>query len=217
MNLHSMVREPANGSRDDAPTLVLLHGVGSNESDLMGLAPSLDPRLRIVSVRAPIVLGPGSYGWYHVQFRPDGFLIDEQEARDSFEQLLAFLEQFERPVYLMGFSQGCIMALSVALREPEKVSGVVGISGRLLDSLTDNAAAPERLRGLPVIVVHGTADQVIPIAMGRAIRDKLAALPVDLTYREYEMGHYVTQESITDIRTWLSDRLSTPEWRSRGA
>ena len=217
MTLHHIVSEPREGRAESAPTLVLLHGVGSNERDLMGLAPSLDPRFRVISVRAPLVLGAGSFGWYHVEFRPDGFLVNEQEARESLEQLLAFLADLPGPVYLMGFSQGCIMALSVALREPEKVAGVVGMSGRLLDALLENTAEPERLKGLPVMVVHGTTDNVISIRDGRGIRDRLATLPVDLTYREYDMGHYVTEQSISDIREWLSARLASPDWRSRGA
>lgn len=217
MSLRHITREPGAVSGGTPPTLVLLHGVGSNERDLMGLAPSLDPRLRIVSVRAPLVLGADAFGWYRVGFRPQGLSIDEREASDGLEQLMEFLRDLDLPSYLMGFSQGCVMALSAALREPERVLGVVGMSGRLLDPLLDKMADPDRLRGLPVMVVHGTSDNVIPIAMGRAIRDRLSALPVDLTYREYPMGHYVTEESISDIRNWLSVRLSSPDWRSRGA
>ena len=64
------VREPSGNARESAPLLVLLHGVGSNEQDLIGLAPALDSRFFVVSVRAPITLGHSSYGWYPVQFAP---------------------------------------------------------------------------------------------------------------------------------------------------
>jgi phospholipase/carboxylesterase len=215
MTLHSISREPQQGSRDTAPTLVLLHGVGSNEQDLMGLAPALDPRFRLVSLRAPLVLGPGSYGWYHVEFLPDGFLIDEDEVRRSLDDLLAALADLPPPLYLMGFSQGCVMALHAALREPEKFSGIVGMSGRIIESLLAEIAPGDRLRGLPVMVVHGTTDTVIPIGSGREIRDRLSALPVNLTYREYDMGHNVTAQSMTDINEWLTIRLASADWRSR--
>jgi phospholipase/carboxylesterase len=215
MTLHRISREPQQGSRDTAPTLVLLHGVGSNEQDLMGLAPVLDPRFHLVSLRAPLVLGPGSYGWYHVEFLPDGFLIDEDEVRRSLDDLLAALADLPQPLYLMGFSQGCVMALHAALREPEKFSGIVGMSGRIIESLLAEAAAGDRLRGLPVMVVHGTTDTVIPIGSGREIRDRLSALPVNLTYREYDMGHNVTAQSMTDINEWLTIRLASADWRSR--
>jgi phospholipase/carboxylesterase len=91
------------------------------------------------------------------------------------------------------------------------------MSGRLLDVLLVDRAEPERLQGLPMFLAHGTSDSVIPIEMGRQMRDALSALPVDLTYREYTMGHHVTQQSIADIRSWLSARLTLPDWRSASA
>ena len=69
---------------------------------------------------------------------------------------------------------------------------------------------PERLDGFPVIVQHGVRDQVLTIDYGRASRDFLSSLPVDLTYREYEMGHQITDESLHDVTTWLSARLDRP-------
>jgi phospholipase/carboxylesterase len=77
------VHEPNETSAKPAPALLLLHGVGSNEQDLMGLAPMLDPRFLIVSARAPITLQYGSYGWYHVQFTDDGHIINPEEAEES--------------------------------------------------------------------------------------------------------------------------------------
>lgn len=80
------------------------------------------------------------------------------------------------------------------------------MSGRLPE-LEAKLAPAEELKGIPVLVVHGTADQVLPIANGRALRDKLRTLPVDLTYREYPMVHTVSQESLDEIVKWLKARL----------
>ena len=66
---------------EPAPLLILLHGVGSNEQDLIGLAPALDPRFFVVSARAPITLGYGAYGWYHVQFLTTGYIMDHERLR----------------------------------------------------------------------------------------------------------------------------------------
>ncbi|HEX4980002.1 MAG TPA: AAA family ATPase, partial [Acidimicrobiales bacterium] len=71
------------------------------------------------------------------------------------------------------FSQGAIMSLALALSEPEKVAGVLAMSGRLLPEAVERAAGPDRLRGLPVLVQHGIHDQVLPIEHGRAARDAL--------------------------------------------
>jgi phospholipase/carboxylesterase len=213
-SLHHMIRQPGAESESAPPLLILLHGVGSNEQDLMGLAPKLDPRFFILSARAPISLGPSSFGWYHVQFLTDGFLIDEEEADTSREILLRFVDEATaaynvdpKRVYLMGFSQGCIMSIGAALTAPEKFAGAVGMNGRLLDSMLRKTAPEASLRSLPLLIVHGTQDTVIPVEHARSMRDELRRLPVDLTYREYDIGHYVTPESINEISTWLTARL----------
>jgi phospholipase/carboxylesterase len=114
----------------------------------------------------------------------------------------------------MGFSQGAIMSLAVALARPDKVAGVVAMSGRLLPEFRPLIAEPEALAGLPIMVVHGTADQVMSIRDGREVRDTLSALPVELTYREYPMGHYVAPESLRDVAAWLRERLDEDERRA---
>lgn len=223
LSLEHIVHQATARANGPAPLLILLHGVGSNEHDLMGLAPSLDPRFTLVSARAPIVLGEASYGWYHVQFTPTGFIIDTDEAEASRAILLKFIDEAlaaydvdRKRVFLMGFSQGCIMSVSAALTEPEKFAGIVGMSGRLLPDTLERAAAPDRLQGLPVLIMHGVTDTVIPIEFGRAIRDAVSSLPVDLSYREYPMGHHVTGESIRDAAQWLTDRLDdSSDWRVR--
>ena len=168
----------------------------------------------MISVRAPLTLGPGAYGWYHVEFLPNGFRIDEQEADESVKNLASFIDEVKEEypvdpdrVYLMGFSQGCIMSIGAALVKPKSVAGVVGMSGRMLPSFKTGRASDEQLKGLPILAVHGVQDQVIPITDGREMRDFLKTLPVDLTWHEYDMGHYVTPESMRDINAWLRSRL----------
>ena len=216
LSLTHLTRGPTTPAEGAPPLLLLLHGVGSNEADLFGLAPELDGRFFVVSARGPITLGPGAYGWFHVAFTPQGPAIIPQEAEESrrallrvIDELVAAYEVDPRRVYLMGFSQGAIMSLSVALTRPDKVAGVAAMSGRLLPEVRPLIAAPEELEGLPILLVHGTADQVLPIQYGREARDQLAQLPVALTYREYPMGHYVSPESLRDVTAWLEERLAT--------
>jgi phospholipase/carboxylesterase len=112
-----------------------------------------------------------------------------------------------RQVYMMGFSQGAIMSAGVALTRPDLVAGAVLMSGRILPDIRPIMATPEQLKGLPLLVVHGTQDRVLPIHYGRESRDLLSTLPVDLTYHEYAMGHEVTEESLEDVLGWLRGRL----------
>lgn len=203
--------------QEKAPLLILLHGVGSNEQDLFGLVPYLDERFTIVSVRAPYTRGPGSYAWFDVQFTPQGLVIDPAQAEASRQMLLRFINEAVQAyqcdpqrVYLMGFSQGAIMSASVALSEPELIAGAVLMSGRILPEIKPLIVPTERLAKLPILVVHGVVDNVLPIHYGRASRDLLSELGVQLSYQEYPIGHNVSQESIQDISLWLSQQLDRP-------
>ena len=216
LSLTHLIREPAREmATGPPPLLLLLHGVGSNERDLMGLAPWLDERFFVVSARAPITLGYDAYGWFRFEFTPNGPEVsDPREAERSYYLILRFIDELAEAyridpdrTYLMGFSQGTIMSLSVALTRPEKVVGVVAISGRFPDAIRPQIAPPEKLRGLPILLQHGTEDPVLPVYYGRAAREILDGLPVKLEYHEYRMGHHVTQESLADVSAWLTARL----------
>ena len=213
LSLIHLARQPLRPS-PQPPLLFMLHGVGSNERDLFSLAPHLDERFLIVSARAPNVQGPGSYAWFRVQFTPDGPVIDPAQAEASRQVLIRFIGEAiaaygadPAQVFLMGFSQGAIMSASVALTRPDLVAGAALMSGRILPEIAPLIAPPERLAGLPILLVHGTADTVLPIHNGRASRALLEKLPVRLDYGEYAMGHEVNSASLSDMAGWLSDRL----------
>lgn len=205
---------PAQADVTPPALLILLHGVGSNEHDLFGLAPDLDPRFTVLSARAPLTLPYGGFGWYPVQFTPRGPVIDTQTALQSQAALNQFIDQAQAAfdvaperTLLMGFSQGAIMSLNTMLSSPERIGGVVAMSGRLLPNAEAHYVAPERLDGFPVMVVHGTYDEVLTIEEGRTIRALLEQRPVNLTYKEYPMAHHISDNSFADIRRWLADWL----------
>ncbi len=214
----SVVREPGVPS-PRPPLLVLLHGVGADELDLLPVADALDPRLLTVSLRAPHEAEPMGYAWYALDWRtsPPTPRVDQAEA--SRAALAAYLPELaaragadpER-VFLFGFSQGAAMALAVALTRPELVRGVVVHSGRVLPFLSDPArrAAPEALARLDALVIHGTEDDVIPVEAGREVRALLAPLLGErLTYREHEAGHFVTSESARAAASWVRARIGS--------
>ncbi len=196
------------------PLVLLLHGYGSNEADLFGLAPYLDPRFLIVSARAPYTLMHGSYAWFDISWTNSGISIDARQAEASRKLAVDFIgaaakvyEADPRQVYLCGFSQGAILSASVALTQPELVAGAVLMSGRVPDELKPLIAPAARLEHKPFLVVHGVYDPVLPIQNGRASRAILEKLPVDLMYKEYPMAHEVSAESLHDVTSWLSARL----------
>lgn len=205
---------------DNHPLMLMFHGYGSNEKDLMGLAPALDSRLRIISVRAPVELAPGMYGWFPIEFTNSGITVDRNAAERARNQLIDFIRKLIetlRPqgdkVFIMGFSQGSVMNYLTALRNPELLHGVICLSGQFPDSGAELEALPEGFASLPFLVQHGVYDDVLPITKGRLANEWLRNKVTDLIYREYPMAHQIDQASLEFLNSWLEkniDRISQP-------
>ncbi len=206
--------EGANALGANAPLLILLHGVGSNERDMFSLARSFDPRFVVVAARSPITLGPDSYGWFRVQFTDRGPVIDGEQAKAGWELLQRFIDEAVAAydadparVYVGGFSQGGIMSINAMLTVPEKIAAAVDMSGRLLPEVLPFVADAARLRGKPLLIVHGTADQVLGIEYGRTARAELEAFGLAVSYQEFPIAHTITRESLDVVTAWLTARL----------
>jgi phospholipase/carboxylesterase len=193
------------------PALLLLHGRGSNEVDLLPMAAAFDPRLFVVSARAPHPYF-GGFRWYEQD-------DSGQQNRASFEMGLELLGRFvddmlaaypidPGQLYLLGFSQGAMMSNALTLTVPHKVAGAVLLSG-FPPPLENAAIHGDELRGKPFFVAHGTEDPLLGIELGREVRDTLTALQADVTYREYPMAHQVVQPELEEIQAWLARRLKT--------
>jgi phospholipase/carboxylesterase len=209
MPLHHIVYEGREAVAPSAPLLLLLHGYGSNEEDLIGLAPYLDSRLRCVSVRAPHELDFGGFAWFAIERGAEGVRFDYEQALQSLQQIYELLESLcqehapER-VLVAGFSQGACMALATALNQPQRVVAVAALSGVCGEEILP--ADRDSVRGLPVLMTHGRQDEVIPIAQARASKALLEQLPVDLEYCEYDMGHAIDEACLADFKEWLDAR-----------
>ncbi len=221
LSLPHVVRRPT-GQGGVPPMLVLLHGYGSNEHDLFGLAPYLDERLLIVSARAPLTLMPGGYAWFNLGFEQGGGMsFDLPGMLRQVERVAAFVEEAAaaygadpKRIVLGGFSQGAIMTAATLVRRPGLLAGALLLSGALFPGseaqILPPGFDPETLAGLPVLITHGTHDPVLPVELGRACRSLLERYPVELTYREYPMGHEINLESLRDVADWLRARVNTP-------
>jgi len=192
---------------------VLLHGLGADEEDLFGLAPWLDPRLLVVSARAPHEAQPMGYSWFDIDFGEFPPRIDFQHVVESRGAILHLVEEAVRShgadpsrVWLVGFSQGASMATACALARPEMLRGVVAHSGRLTRRAVPTLPAPA-LSGFPVLWQHGRADPVVPVAFGHEARDVLGGLGMRVDYREYPIGHEISEESLRDLCGWLGRQV----------
>lgn len=209
------VTRPPSVATERPPVLVLLHGVGADERDLLPLAAHLDPRLLLVSLRAPHVYPVMGHSWFDIDWStapPTYDLAQAEESRAAVEALLADLARRHDAdparTFLLGFSQGGAVALAVALTRPDLVRGVVVHSGRLLPDLRTRAASAAALSRLDALVLHGVDDPVLPVERGREIRDFLQPLLGErLLYAEHDAGHEVTPASLDDVRWWLTERI----------
>ncbi|WP_437882048.1 alpha/beta hydrolase [Pseudomonas sp. LRF_L74] len=209
-------REPASGlrfrRREDvrAPRarLLLLHGVGGNESNLAALADYLPGDVEVLLLQAPLPIGVQAYAWFQVSFTASGPRIDAGQAESSRERLLAFISaQATLPTVIAGFSQGGIMSASVGLSAPELVTGFGLLSGRILPELEPRIAASEALRGLSAFVAHGRHDDKLPLFWAERATQRLQSLQVSHQTRLYDMGHELIHEEIQDFADWLKQPL----------
>lgn len=214
LSLQHLVQYPASnqGQEVDAdyPTILALHGRGSNEQDLIGLAPHLTEKLLWISPRAPLPLGPNSYEWYRVRTigRPDPEQVASAlETIDHFiGELLPAYPIDPSKLFLLGFSQGSLLSMCYALTHPARVAGVIAQSGYIPSHI--NLEIDEGgVKNKPFILTHGERDTMLPIEWARTSRDQLQALGVDLTYQEFQMGHTVSLDSLEVISSWLQKQL----------
>jgi phospholipase/carboxylesterase len=169
--------EPAAGVKTTS-LVILLHGYGSNGEDLIGLAPhwqGLLPTTAFVSPNAPQPCpgAPGGYQWWALHGGGDRAAGANQAAPILNAFIDAELARYgltETELALVGFSQGTMMALHVGPRRPRQIAGIVGYSGMLADPM--GLAAPG-ISHPPILLIHGDADPMIPIAAFHRARDAL--------------------------------------------
>jgi phospholipase/carboxylesterase len=214
VELESIIRAPSVATAQP-PLLVLLHGVGADERDLLPVAAHLDPRLLCVSLRAPHPYPVMGHSWFDIDWSTAPPAYDLVQAEESRAAVAALVPDLVRRhgadparTFLLGFSQGGAVALAVALTRPDLVRGVVVHSGRLLPDLRTRAASPAALSRLEALVLHGVDDPVLPVERGREIRDYLEPLLGErMLYAEHDAGHEITPASLDDVRWWLTERI----------
>ena len=196
------------GSADPAaPLVVLLHGRGSNEHDIAGLAGRLPAGPAYAAVRAPIAEG-GGYAWF--ANRGIGRPVAES-LRASMDWFRGWLDQAApagRPVVLIGFSGGAAFAGGLLLDDPARYAGAAILYGTLpFDAGVPTT--PARLAGVPVVVVQGEQDTVIPRELLDRTREYLlgeSGAPT-VSYR-HPGGHGIAPEALPTVGGWLAERLA---------
>lgn len=212
-NLH-YIKRPST-SKENAPLLIMCHGYGSDENDLFSFASELPEELFIISLRAPYEMQPYGNAWYAINFDAEkGKWSDNVQARQSVDLIANFIAYAcdtypvdKDNVTLLGFSQGTILSLSVAMNYPEKLKNVVALSGYVNEDILPKSIDKNKVSHLNIFSSHGYADQVIPVDWARKTPEFLKALDINHIYKEYPVGHGVAPQNFYDFREWLNSYL----------
>ena len=197
--------------------VLLLHGVGGNETNLLDLAAAMDPDTLVVMPRGRITLGAGQYGWFRVNFTTAGPVIVETEAEQSRQTLIRFVEQLQQAhgitpqkTVIAGFSQGGIMSASVALSAPQLVAGFAVLSGRILPELKPHIADTAQLKNLRAFIGHGEHDSKLPVVWAQRSDALLDDLGVMHLTRLYPIDHGISADMQADFLSWLKP-INSPQ------
>ena len=204
-------------------SVIWLHGLGADGYDFVPITEELQLPSRIGARfvfpharQRPVTINNGFVmrAWYDI--RGFGLTSAEDEAgiRETDDVVRQLIEQeinagvSAQCIVLAGFSQGGAMALYSGLRYPQRLAGIIALSTYLplRETLSKEAALGNR--DVPILMCHGTRDQVVPEIAGKLSRDLLVGLGYAVEWRSYAMEHQVCVEEVAEIARWLKDRLS---------
>nr|WP_272915018.1 dienelactone hydrolase family protein [Paenibacillus dendrobii] len=197
---------PANMEPGKAyPAIFTLHGKGSDERDMLGLTAPLADHFILIHIRGNLSMGAG-YQFYELKSlgNPD---------REVFDQAVQQLEAFIRyatekyPVdpgkrYLLGFSQGAILSMTLALTMGDQLKGIVALNGYVPEFVKTEYAL-QSVSGVSVFISHGEFDPVFPVRIGHETAAYFEQQTPHLTFRTYPVGHGVSADNQRDFVIWL--------------
>ena len=201
----------SNLNNPNAPLIIMLHGYGSDENDLFSFASELEPKYAIISLKAPYGLNPHGNAWYAIHFdNLDGKWSDDNQAIKSRDMVVSAINEIiekypvdKNNITLLGFSQGTILGLSIALSYPEKIKNLIGLSGYVNRDILKEDYEETDFKNLNIYSSHGTLDQVIPVEWARKTKTFLSNIVTNFTYKEFPVGHGVSPQNFYDFKNWL--------------
>lgn len=195
------------------PALFLMHGIGSNEQNMLSLVDGLEDSFYIFSIRGHLTQPPG-YAYFTIQGygKPNRDVFD-----DAVNNLTGFIDYActEYPVdhnnvYLLGFSQGAILSMTLGLTLGNRIKGIVALSG-YIPAFVKEEYKIKSVDNLALFISHGEFDQIFPADWGKANNDLFHLLGADVTFKTYPEGHTISQTNYQDFTKWLLNQLEMNE------
>jgi len=191
------------------PALFVMHGMGSNEQNMLSLVNGLEEEFYIFSIRGHLGQPPG-----FAFFTIEGY---GKPHREVFDQAVTKLTNFidyaseQYPIdssqlYLLGFSQGAILSMTLGLALGERIKGIVALSGYIPGFVRDEYNV-KSVKHMSLFISHGEMDQVLPFEWGVANNEYFQGLGATVTFKTYQEGHTVSLQNHNDYREWLLDSV----------
>lgn len=207
-NLHYLIREQKDIG-PNAPLLVLLHGYGSNESDLFSFASKIPDNWIVVSVRAPISISPNKFKWYKVKMIDDKITLNFNDVEESRKLILKLISEIgnkynvdKSKIVTAGFSQGANMALALALTEPDQVLSAACFSGRYMEEINPLIKNTSSLKSKNFFISHGTKDKMLPMYYAEENKKLLEDFGITITISTDKTGHSISAKQLNDFVEW---------------
>jgi phospholipase/carboxylesterase len=182
---------------------------------MIPIADAIDPRIKVVFVRGPLVLGAAQFAWFRVRFGLQGPVINAQQASESRVHLRLLVRSLGssdsgEPVsaVMAGFSQGGILSSSVALSAPDDVSSFAILSGRILPELGPDLTPPAKLPRLSTLIARGRYDDKLPVTFAEHADAWLTRVGVPHEMRLYPVGHTLNADIIGDFCRWVNQHVA---------
>lgn len=191
------------------PALFVMHGIGSNEHNMLSLVNGLEGSFFIFSVRGHLSQGPG-FAYFTIQGygKPHREVFDEgiNKLADFIDYASANYPIDPEQVYLMGFSQGAIVSMTLALTLGNKIKGIMALSGYIPQFVKEEYKI-NLGKHLSVFISHGEYDQVLPYEWGKENVEYFTKLGVHVTFKTYPEGHTVSEKNLQDFQAWILNDL----------
>jgi len=193
------------------PVIFALHGMGANEQNMLSLLEDINKDFIVIAIRGNLPQGNG-YSYFYIQS------IGNPE-RELFDQAVQQLEQFIRyatdkyPIdpskrYLLGFSQGAILSMTLALTMGEQIKGIVALNG-YIPTFVQAEYPIKPIPNMSVFISHGEHDPIFPLQRGDANYEYFRKASDHVAYKVYATGHEVSGANIQDFTKWLRQNHST--------
>ena len=195
----------------DAPAIFLLHGYGTNMNDLFPLSQFFPENWVVISLQAPFYNGFGGYAWAELDLsnlrelpKPEQKPISIEKIHNSISNLSSKFNLDKNQIYILGFSQGSDLALSTGFKFPNFYKGIISLCGYFDTKKIEYELDHDALKNLNIFLSSAVYDDKVPLHLGRMTNLSLKKMGLTPTYFEYNTGHTISNECLTNVLDWLN-------------